>query len=44
MTKRCVRIAYGSETVEKKKKKGQSRASAKRLMYADQSPHMQTRP
>ena len=34
MTKRCVTIAYRSETNEKRSENGPSRASAKCLTYA----------
>ena len=46
MTKKCVKIAYRSETVEKKKKSenGQSNASARHLTYMGQSPRTQMGP
>ena len=44
MTKRGVRIAYGSKTIEKRSENGQSKASARCLTYAGQSPRTQTRP
>ena len=44
MVRICIRIACGSETVEKRSKNGQSRAFARCLTYVGQSLCTQVKP